>query len=459
MNPRLRGVALLLGAGLSLPACSGDETPDVGLAAVERADVTEVVEAPATVAARASATLTAPADATVVEMAVTPGQQVAVGDLLLRLDSPAARDRLAAAREADASAARGAVRLDRPDLEAVQASSDVAAAASFAASREAAALLPEGPPRDAALERVAQAEAQYELARQAALAAVRGVESGISQVGEALTSLTAAQRVQTRAAVALAEQAVDALEVRSPIAGVVQLGGPGGGGGPDLAGALGSLPPEVQAQAGGLLGGAGGGGSASVEAPGLAVGAPVRAGDTLATVIDVGELSLAAEVDETDVLRVEPGAPATAELDSLPGVTYDATVTAVDLQPTTSAGGGVSYRVRLALGAGEGPDGAPAPRPRPGMSAVVDLVVASVADAVAVPVTAVQRGVGGAATEEASVWVDDAGRAERRVVRLGPEGDDLVVVESGLRPGERVVVRGADTVQAGQELPAGPGAV
>jgi HlyD family secretion protein len=459
VNPRLRGVALLLGAGLSLSACSGGETPDVGLAAVERADVTEVVEAPATVAARASATLTAPADATVVEVAVSPGQQVAVGDLLVRLDSPAARDRLAAAREADASAARGAVHLDRPDLEAVQSSSDLAAAASFAASREAAALLPEGPARDAALERVTQAEAQYELARQAALAAVRGVESGISQVGEALTSLTAAQRVQTRAAVALAEQAVAALEVRSPIAGVVQLGGPGGGGG-DLGGVLGSLPPEVQAQAGGLLGGAGGGaGSASVAAPGLAVGAPVRAGDTLATVVDVGELSLAADVDETDVLRVAPGAPATAELDSLPGVTYDATVTAVDLQPTTSAGGGVSYRVRLALGAGEGPDGAPAPRPRPGMSAVVDLVVASVDDAVAVPVGAVQRGVDGAAAAEASVWVDEGGRAERRVVRLGPEGDDLVVVESGVRPGERVVVRGADTVQAGQELPPGPGPV
>lgn len=457
MNPRLRGLALLVGAGLSLSACSGGEVRDVALAPVERADVTEVVEAPATVAARASATLTAPADATVVEVAVAPGQQVAVGDLLVRLDSPTARDRLAAAREADAAAGRGAVHLDRPDLAGLQESSDVAAAASFVASREAAALLPEGPAREAALERVAQAEAQYDLARTAALAAVRGVESGISQVGEALTSLTAAQRVQTRAAVTLAEQAVAALDVRSPIAGVVQLGGAGGGGGPDLAGALGSLPPEVAAQAGGLLGGAGGG-SASVEAPGLAVGAPVRAGDTLATVIDVSELSLAAEVDETDVLRVAPGAPATAELDSLPGVTYDATVTTVDLQPTTSAGGGVSYRVRLALGAGEGPDGTPAPRPRPGMSAVVDLVVASVSDAVAVPVTAVQRGVDAAAAEAASVWVDADGRAERRVVQLGPEGDELVVVESGLRPGERVVVRGADTVQAGQELPEGSGA-
>ncbi|MDP9408175.1 MAG: efflux transporter periplasmic adaptor subunit, partial [Actinomycetota bacterium] len=64
----LAGVALLVTS-----ACSEGDTPDVGVAVVERADVVEVVEAPATVAARASATLTAPADATVVEVAVTPG--------------------------------------------------------------------------------------------------------------------------------------------------------------------------------------------------------------------------------------------------------------------------------------------------------------------------------------------------------------------------------------------------
>ncbi|MDP9417619.1 MAG: HlyD family efflux transporter periplasmic adaptor subunit, partial [Actinomycetota bacterium] len=250
------------------------------------------------------------------------------------------------------------------------------------------------------------------------------------------------------------------LEVRSPISGVVQLGGGGGGGSsPDLGAVLGSLPPEAQSAAGGLLpGGAGGGGSADVAAPGLAVGAPVRAGGQLATVVDVGELSLAADVDETDVLRLAPGGQATVELDPLPGATYDAQVTAIDLQPTTSAGGSVTYRVRLALGAGEAADGSPAPRPRPGMSAVVDLVVARVEDTVAVPVTAVQRGTGGggSSAEEASVWVDAGGAAQRRVVRLGPEGDDLVAVESGLQQGERVVVRGADTVREGQDLSALP---
>jgi HlyD family secretion protein len=191
-----------------------------------------------------------------------------------------------------------------------------------------------------------------------------------------------------------------------------------------------------------------------VSSAGLAVGAPVRAGDPLASVVDVGELSLTAEVDETDVLRVTPGARATAELDALPGITYDAQVTTVDLQPATSAGGGVTYSVRLSLGAGRADDGAPAPAPRPGMSAVVDVVVASEEDAVAVPVTAVQRGVDGASLEAASVWVDAGGVAERRTVRLGAEGDDLVAVESGLAEGERVVVRGADTVTEGAALPA-----
>ena len=393
-----------------------------------------------------------------VEVLVTPGQQVVAGDVLLRLDSPAARDRLRQAREVDAAAAGGRVALGgggTRELAALQARADAAAADGFAASREAAGLLPEGPARDAALARVAQSEAEYAVTRTATLDAVRRVDAGLTQVGEAVSSLAAAQRVQTRAAVELAEQAVGALEVRAPITGVVQLGAVAGGGGApgDL---LGQLPPAVQAQAGALLGGAGAGGGAAVAAPALAVGAPVGAGDPLVTVVDVGELSLTAEVDETDVLRVAPGATATAELDAVPGARYDATVAAVDLEPSTSAAGGVSYRVRLVLGAGRLGDAA-APAPRPGMSAVVDLVVAEVTDALTVPVTAVQRdpdptgGAGGA--ERASVWLSRDGVAERRRVELGAEGDDVVAVARGLAAGDRVVVRGADTVAEGQELP------
>ncbi len=69
---------------------------------------------------------------------------------------------------------------------------------------------------------------------------------------------------------------------------------------------------------------------------------PVSAGSAAAHGHRRGGLGVTAEVDETDVLLVEPGVPATVELDAVPGRgRYPATVAAVDVTPTRRAGGGV----------------------------------------------------------------------------------------------------------------------
>ena len=174
----------------------------------------------------------------------------------------------------------------------------------------------------------------------------------------------------------------------------------------------------------------------------------VSAGTPIATIVDVARLGLAAEVDETDVLLVKAGGPATVELDAATGATYAATVRAVDLLPTTSARGGVSYRVRLDLGKGTYADGAAAPAPRPGMSAVVRLRVREAADAVTVPASAILSADG-----RDTVWAVRGGKAERVPVTLGVQGEDVVQVTAGLGDGQRIVVGGADQVSAGQDLP------
>lgn len=441
-------VAVLL---VALAACSGGTARPVRVGTVGRSTVTEVVEAPATVVARASATLHAAAEGRVAQVLVRDGQRVAPGAVLLRIDSPAARQRLAQAETADQQATSSTVRVPQPDLSGFQAQSDAAANAAFEASRQAAQLLP-APARTPALARIAAAVARYGSARAAATAAVRSFNAGLGSLSRALSSLTSAQRVQTRAVVAVARQAVAALVVRAPIAGVVSLGGSGSGSGAGsdtgsaaLSGVLGSLPSSLQGQAQQALGGTGG---AQTSVASIAVGAPVGSGAAVATVTDISTLTLTAEVDETDVFLVRPGVPATVDLDALPGARYVARVTSVDLAPTGSTGGGVSYRVRLALGPGRLPDGGPAPPPRPGMSAVADMQVRRAVDAVAVPASAIVRD-----GSRDAVYVDLAGRARRRPVTLGAQGDELVQVLEGLRPGERVVVHGADTVTAGQKLP------
>ena len=449
MLPRRGSTAAVAVAAVLLTGCT-DDGPDIGTSAVGRSTVAEVVEAPATVQAAATTTLTSPAAGEVARVYVRDGQRVAAGTLIATVDSPSARSQLAQARSALAQAESAGPTAPTYLSGGTQTRADSTAHAAFGTARQAAEQIPDPRLRAAALTQVEAAEKQYALAAAQARSAIAAINSGIGNLNAALASLSSAQRVQARAAVQLAQQAVDALEITAPIGGTVQLGGlPEQGGGTDLTGVLDQLPAGLQDQAASALGGgAPGGGGPGVRTTGPVVsGTPVTAGTPLATIVDVSVLSLTAEVDETDVFLVRPGVRAVVELDAVPGAQYGAVVKAVDLSPTAAQSGGVSYRVRLALGRGTLPDGEPAPTPRPGMSAVADLRVRTATDAVSVPSSAVVRD-----GDRDAVWVLDGQVARRRLVTVGTQGEDVVEVTEGLRVGERVVTRGADQVREGQEL-------
>jgi len=425
---------------LVLAACSGDPTEGVRVAEVGRATVAEVVEAPATVTARATATASAAADGSIAELRVRDGERVRRGQVLLRIESPSARRALRKARQADAQAA-SATAGGAPSL-AGSAAADAAARRAFDQARRAARRIRDPVVRAQALASLRASQTQYEAARAAADRAAAQLAAGLGSLSDAVAALSAAQRVQTRVAVEAARRTVRALTVRAPIAGIVSLNpAESAGGGGDIGGLLGQLPESLQGQAGQALGAGG-----NVVTATVALGAPVSSGQPLVTVTDTSTLTLTAQVDETDVLLVRPGVRATAELDAVPDAVYAAEVTAIDPTPTTSTRGGVSYLVRLSLGRGT-TGGVTAPVPRPGMSAVVDLRVRTARDAVAVPAPAVFRD-----GRRDAVWVVANGVASRRVVRLGAQGRERLEVLEGLRPGERIVVRGADRVSDGQQL-------
>ncbi len=277
--------------------------------------------------------------------------------------------------------------------------------------------------------RLSSPAAQQALSRALAANAVAG-STGVA--GQALAGV---QLQQARAA-------VDALTVRAPLAGVVTLGAGAPSSGSDLSGLLGSLPSALQGAAGAALGGGGSAPAATTTTNDVAAGSPVGTGTPLLTVTDLSTLGIAAEVDETDVLQVKAGTTAEVAVDALPDTTYRATVTSVDLAPTTSTRGGVSYRVRLSLAL---PGSTPAPRP--GMGAVVDLAVREAQGVLAVPSAAVVRD--GA---DDVVYVVKGGRAVRTVVQTGAEGDATVEVTSGLTEGQRIVTRDADGLADGDEV-------
>lgn len=444
---RWRQDAALACALALVTSCSGGDDSRIRVDTVSRATVVEIVEAPATVAARASASVSSPAEGTVAGLRVRDGQDVRAGQVLLRVESPQARRQLRQARTADRRAAAGAAGAAVPVSLPAARAADATAQRAFDRARRAVRRIPDRATRVQARSALRVSRSQYAAASAQAAAAVRALSVGLGSLSAAVGALSSAQRVQTRAAVDVARRAVAALTVRAPIDGTVSLSPPpeDGVGTTGSGGLLDQLPPELASRAGDVLGGSASGPAVEAE---LTQGRPVSTGQGLLTVTDTSALSLQAQVDETDVLLVRPGIPASAELDAVPDATYAADVSAIDPAPTTSTRGGVTYVVRLSLGAGSLPGGRTAPVPRPGMSAVVDLQVRTAARAVAAPAAAVFRD-----GRRDVVWAVKNGLARERVVTLGAQGRAQIQVLEGLAVGERIVVRGADRVTDGQRVP------
>ncbi|MEU0530286.1 efflux RND transporter periplasmic adaptor subunit [Amycolatopsis tolypomycina] len=145
------------------------------------------------------------------------------------------------------------------------------------------------------------------------------------------------------------------------------------------------------------------------------------------TITNLTGLVVNTSVAEIDVSKVKAGQKATVTLNALPDKPIQATVSSVNLTPTTS-GSVVSYGAQLALASP--PDGL-----RPGQSASVVITVAEADDALSVPAAAVQT-VGSTNL----VTVQENGQNVTRQVQVGLRGESTVQITSGLTEGENVVL-------------------
>jgi len=450
------GVVLLLVGGCDR---GGDER--FAAEPARTAEVVERVSAPGTVQAAGQAELKAPAAARVERLVVKDGEEVGSGELVAELSSEQVDDQVRQAQAAvDAASSLGGVAPSLPTgaalsaFQQVQSQVTATSAAVIAALRAALPLVPRAQRArlqrriDRAQVRVAELQRQ---ADQAASQAAAAADAQAAAMQQSIQAATAAQRSQAELALELARDQQERLTLRSPLAGTVQLGRSGGGGTtlPQIEGL-----PEGASEA--LQGLGGSGGQAAATGPPLRVGSEVAAGQTVATVFDVSDLLVAAEVDETDIALVKPGQRAQVELDAFPQATFAAKVRRVAVAPTSSksAAGGVTYQVDLVLGeakAGAGSAGGVEPVPRVGMTATAAIEVRRTTDDLSVPGSALVGRAGGQA-----VFVVENGKVRLRPVRVAADGEDRVAVASGLREGERVVSRGAERLRDGQDWP-GPG--
>lgn len=213
---------------------------------------------------------------------------------------------------------------------------------------------------------------------------------------------------------------IDAMELTTPIPGVVALGGGGGGSSGQLA----------------ALGGGGGGSEATLQ-----VGTLVSPGQTVATVFDTESVRVEAEVDEANVPLIKAGQSASVTVDAYPGEELSGTVSAVALNPATGESGGVTYEVKVDVPSEDLPGW------RPGMTANVDVEVEQPVPGIELPASAVVTDEG---KDYVFVVADDT--AQRVEVDKIEGSDGFVVVTSGLDSGAVVVTSGASDLEDGDKV-------
>jgi RND family efflux transporter MFP subunit len=160
----------------------------------------------------------------------------------------------------------------------------------------------------------------------------------------------------------------------------------------------------------------------------------------IATIVDMDSREVEVDVNEAFINRVAPGQRVEATLDAYPEEPLAARV--INIVPTADRQK-ATVRVRIAF---EQLD----PRILPDMGIKVRFLeeratgVAAPAQKARVPSAAIARD-----GERAFVWVVANDKLERRAVTLGAERDAAVVIDSGLKAGERVVAQIVDGLAAG----------
>jgi HlyD family secretion protein len=158
-------------------------------------------------------------------------------------------------------------------------------------------------------------------------------------------------------------------------------------------------------------------------------------------------LVLAVNVDEVDVAQLAEGQIAYLSFDAIKGEQVTGSVTSI-APSSTNVGGAVAYAVKVSFAPGELPV-------RLGMTADVDIVVASAEDALLVPNRAIE-----ADREAGRYYVqrqNAGGSVERLEIQIGLRTESQTQILAGLEEGDRLVL--PEVPGQGEEFPGagGPG--
>lgn len=168
----------------------------------------------------------------------------------------------------------------------------------------------------------------------------------------------------------------------------------------------------------------------------LQPGSLVSPGVVVARIVGAQGVYFEAEVTESDVARISPGAPVRVKMDALPNRSFMGSVLAVN---PMASGVGRLYTVRVELGGATS-------EVKPGMFARGELQFGIKRGVTVVPTDAILRD-----GENTHVFIVEGGKAKQVAVRLGLTNGRTVEVD-GLSPTAIVVVKGQSNLAEGSAV-------
>ena len=327
---------------------------------------------------------------------VKEGQHVSKDDILAKVD-PAAADVDLAQAQADLQSAQDA--LDQADEAASSTTTTTATAAQSNASKGATGGSSSG--------------------------SGSGSTSGSNATSTMTVAAAQANVDSAQLSVESAEKAVAATTLRAPMAGTVtavngSVGQTVSGGSSSASSSSSSSSGSNGSSGASVAGGLGGGGASSSSSS-------ASGGSSFITLAQVSRFRMEVSLSESDIGSVKVGQPATVTVNAASGEQFAARVTDIGVLSSSSgsSSSAVSYPVTLSLDQ-------TAKSLKAGMSATADVVTSQVTG-MAVPSQALN---GSTVTVEAA----DGSQSTQRV-QTGVVGDSTTQVVSGLKVGDKVVVR------------------
>jgi len=180
-----------------------------------------------------------------------------------------------------------------------------------------------------------------------------------------------------------------------------------------------------------------------VGSVGANVGEQVGANATLISLVSLNGFRLDANLDETDISKVQVGQTVTIRLDSLPDVRLTGQVVAIAPNATVQSGV-VTYQIQIAVTEND-------PRLRGGLTATASIIVDQRTNALLLPNRAIK-----VSRNVRTVQVlGPEGKLMEKQVRTGLANDTYTEILEGVSEGEQVAIVTTGTTTSGQGGPGG----